>query len=197
MSAGTLKAIELTVELILRLKPESFLDIGVGNGKWGMLFREYTDLWHGRTLKNEWKSQIDGIEIFAPLIQEHQRGMYKRIFVGNAFTLIDELHSYDFVWAFDLLGAFEKSKGFEMMKKMKEKTGTLLGVWQTLGEKVPVKSPSKNPYEAKVSSWSLQDFAQAGFTHYQLYESQNGEKEIFALYTEEALEGLGLKKFKG
>ena len=195
MSTGALKAIELTVNLIFKLGPESFLDIGVGNGQWGFLFREYTDLWAGRTLKAQWKSQVDGIEIFAPIVQEHQRAMYKRIFVGNAFTLIDELHSYDFVWAFDLLAAFEKQKGLEMLKKMKEKTGMLLAVWQTLNEKVPIKSPGNNPYEAKVSSWALRDFADAGFNYYKIYEAPDGNKELLVLYTEEDLNGLELKSF--
>ena len=196
MSLGTIKAVKPTVDLILKLQPESFLDIGVGNGRWGFLFREYTDLWQGRTQKEDWKAQVDGIEIFAPLVQDHQRAVYKRIFVGNAFTLIDELHSYDFVWAFDLLAAFDKPKGFEMIRKMREKTGTLLAVWQTLGEKVPVASPSKNPYEAKASSWTLQDFAEAGFSYYQLFDNEQGRKEIFALYTEEDLGGMGFTQFK-
>ena len=196
MSSGTLKAVDLTVELILKLQPESFIDIGVGNGRWGFLFREYTDLWAGRNMREQWKSQIDGIEIFAPIVQEHQRAMYKRIFVGNAYTLIDELHSYDFVWAFDLMAAFEKQKGLEMLKKMKEKTGMLLAVWQTLDEKVPVKSQTVNPFDAKVSSWSQQDFADAGFQYYKNFVAPDGRKEILALYTEEDLDSSGLTKFK-
>lgn len=196
MSLSSLKAVELTVDLILKLQPESFLDIGVGNGKWGVIFREYTDIWQGRTLKQQWKAQIDGIEIFAPLIQEHQRSMYKRIFVGNAFTLIDELHSYDFVWAFDLLGTFEKQKGFEMIKKMREKTGMLLAVWQALGEKAPTKSETHNPYDGINSSWTLQDLAGAGFNYYNVYDTPEGRKEALVIYTEEDLGGMGLTQLK-
>lgn len=185
----------LTVDLILKLQPESFLDIGVGSGKWGFLFREYTDIWQGRTLKEQWKAQVDGIEIYAPLVQDYQRAVYKRIFVGNAFTLIDELHSYDFVWAFDLLGAFEKSKGFDMLRKMREKTGMLLAVWQKLGEKAPQKSETHNPYEAVNSTWTLHDFEEADFRYYNIYDTPEGGKEMLAFYTEEDLSGLGLSKF--
>ena len=196
MPANDLKAVELTVNLILKLQPESFLDVGMGNGRWGFLFREYTDLWAGRTLQKQWKSQVDGIEIYAPIVQDYQRAMYKRIFVGNAFTLIDELHSYDFVWAFNLLASFEKPKGLEMIKKMKEKTGMLLAVWQTLNEKVPVKGESANPYDTKLSSWNLQDFIQAGFSYYKIYDNPNGEKELLAFYTEENLDNCGFAEFK-
>jgi SAM-dependent methyltransferase len=196
MSTGALQAIELTVDLILKLKPESFLDIGVGSGKWGFLFREYTDIWEGRTIKTQWKSQVDGIEIFPPIIQDHQRAMYKRIFIGNAYTLIDELHSYDFVWAFDLLAAFDKPKGFEMIRKMREKTGILLALWQKLNEKTPQKSVTKNPFDARVSSWGLEDFQKAGFSHHKIYTADNGEKEALVVYTEENLDGLGFTRFK-
>ncbi len=189
------RATEITRELVLKFKPESFLDLGVGSGKWGFLFREYTDIWEGRALTRQWKSQIDGIEIYAPLVQDYQRAMYKRIFVGNAYTLIDELHSYDFVWCFDLLASFEKQKGLQMIKKMREKTGMLLGIWQALDEKAPAEALGENPYEAKVSSWSLEDFSRADFRYYRIFENGR-EREVFAIYTEEDLSGLGFSKFK-
>jgi len=195
MPSGAIQAVQLTVDLIMKLQPESFLDIGVGSGKWGFIFREYTDIWAGRTQATQWKSQIDGIEIFSPYIQDHQRAVYKRIFVGNAYTLIDELHSYDFVWAFDLLAAFDKAKGKEFLKKMREKTGMLLGVWQTLNEKAPQPTTTQNPHDAKVSSWTLQDFKDADFRYYRFFDNEKGQKDIFALYTEEDLSGLGFTKF--
>jgi hypothetical protein len=195
MHSDALKTAELVVELILKLKPESLLDLGVGSGRWGFLFREYTDLWNGRVAKNKWKSQIDGIEIYTPLLQDYQRAVYGHIYEGNAFTLIDELHSYDFVWAFDLLGAFEKNKGYEMLKKAKEKTGMLLAVWQTLDEKVPVPSKTGNPYDARVSNWSLNDFYCAGFHYYKIYPDASGGKQILAFYTEEDLGKMGLSEF--
>jgi hypothetical protein len=195
MSTGALQTVDLVVDLILKLQPESFLDVGIGSGKWGFLFREYTDIWEGRALKKQWKSQVDGIEAYAPIVEDYQRGMYKRIFIGNAYTLIEELHSYDFVWAFDLLSSFEKQRGLEMIRKMKEKTGVLLAVWQNLDEKVPMKSKSPNPYDARVSSWSLEDFSKAGFSYYKTYNNQNGSKDALIIYTEEDLGKLGLTKF--
>jgi hypothetical protein len=195
MSTGALQSVELIVALILKLEPESFLDLGVGSGKWGFLFREYTDIWRGCALTRQWKSRIDGIEIFSPIVQDYQRAMYNRVFVGNAYTLIDELHSYDFVWAFDLLAAFEKQKGFEMLKKARKKTGMLLAVWQTLEEKVPLKSATNNPFDAKVSSWSLNDFKQADFRYYKTFDNPGGNSELLALHTEEDMGGLGLNEF--
>jgi hypothetical protein len=195
MQNDALKTVELVVQIILKLQPESFLDIGVGSGKWGFLFREYTDLWNGRIAKKQWKSRVDGIEIYTPLLQDYQRAVYGRIYEGNAFTLIEELHSYDFVWVFDLLAAFEKNKGFDLLKKAKEKTGMLLAVWQSLDEKVPVVSPTGNPYDARVSSWSLKDFYTAGFHYYKIYPEDSGRKQILAFYTEEDLSKMGLSEF--
>jgi len=195
MQRDALKTVELIVQIILKLNPESFLDIGVGSGKWGFLLREYTDLWNGRVSRSKWKSQIDGIEIYTPLLQDYQRAVYSRIYEGNAFTLIEELHSYDFVWVFDLLSAFDKARGLELLKKAKEKTGMLLAVWQELEEKAPVPSPSGNPYDAKVSSWDLNDFYCAGFHYYKIYPNEGGSKQLLAFYTEEDLPNLGLSEF--
>jgi hypothetical protein len=188
---GSIQVAQLTAEMILRLKPESFLDVGVGSGYWGSLFREYTDIWEGRTQRIQWKTQIDGVEMYAPYVQEHQLAIYKRIFIGNTYTLIDELHSYDFVWAFNILGCFDKPKGLGLIRKMQEKTGILLGVWQRLGETVPMESPNANPHEAHISSWSLQDFKDTGFSYYKLFEAPKGLQDVFVVYSEEDLKPFG------
>ena len=50
--------------IINALQPRSILDVGCGFGKYGMLLREYLDVWHERYDKERWQVRIVGIEAF-------------------------------------------------------------------------------------------------------------------------------------
>lgn len=45
MPTSTWKNISTFIEIIRSVQPRSFLDIGIGFGRWGLLVREYTDVW--------------------------------------------------------------------------------------------------------------------------------------------------------
>jgi hypothetical protein len=45
-------------------QPRSVLDVGIGTGSYGLLLRQSLDIGHGRILPEEWRVQIDGVEIF-------------------------------------------------------------------------------------------------------------------------------------
>ena len=66
MPSSRPNAIPTTVHVVRQLDPASILDVGVGFGKWGLLFREYTDIRASETdshryQKAAWKIRIDGI----------------------------------------------------------------------------------------------------------------------------------------
>ena len=48
------------IKTVMSRNPKSVLDIGVGFGKWGYLFREYLDVYHGRVFKEDWLVNIEG-----------------------------------------------------------------------------------------------------------------------------------------
>ncbi len=52
------------LEAINITRPRSILDIRVGFGKYGVLAREYLELYDGREKYGDWKRRIDGIEAF-------------------------------------------------------------------------------------------------------------------------------------
>ena len=54
-----------TLDVVRKLKPRSILDVGIGFGKWGLLFREYLDVMAGRVFPDQWQIKIDGI-IYKP-----------------------------------------------------------------------------------------------------------------------------------
>ena len=55
------------VELIVLANPQSVLDVGCGFGKYGVLAREYLELWDGRQRYGDWTRRIDAIEAFESL----------------------------------------------------------------------------------------------------------------------------------
>jgi hypothetical protein len=102
------------------LKPQSILDVGVGFGKWGHLFREYTDILEAerdpaRYRRDNWRVRIDGIEGHAAYLTEMHRFLYNEIHVGEAGTLMKTLPSYDLVFLGDIIEHFEKAAGTELL----------------------------------------------------------------------------------
>ncbi len=84
MGTSNLEVIEPILRFVMDINPSSILDMGVGFGKYGFLCREYLELVKNRKHRREgWKVRIDGIEIFAPYIDEHQVAIYDDIFLAN------------------------------------------------------------------------------------------------------------------
>ena len=147
------------VSLVKKYRPESVLDIGVGFGKWGLLFREYLDIWtNHNVLKSDWIIQIDGVEIFEDYIQAHQRFIYNNIYIGNITALIDGLQNYDLIFMGDVLEHIEQAQARELLAKLKRKSRTLI-IAIPLGDNWKQDECFNNPYEEHISQWTEQDFS--------------------------------------
>jgi hypothetical protein len=114
-------AIPTVIALVRQLKPRSILDVGVGFGKWGHLFREYTDILEAendatRYEKRNWKVRIEGIEGHAPYLTEMHRYIYDQIHVGDARSLIKTLGRYDLIFLGDVIEHFEKENGLSLLR---------------------------------------------------------------------------------
>ena len=84
MDTSNWQNISFCINAIRRIQPTKILDVGVGFGKWGILCREFIEVWNGRTHSMNWKLQIDGVEIFAPNIEEYHKFFYSNIFFYNS-----------------------------------------------------------------------------------------------------------------
>src|SRR5947209_6321157 len=94
------------IHLARQLRPHSILDVGVGFGKWGHLFREYTDILEAerdppRYDRKNWRVTIDAIEGHSAYITAMHHYLYNNIHIGNAYDLIQRLPSYDLVFMGD------------------------------------------------------------------------------------------------
>ena len=164
------------IGLVRSLNPASVLDIGVGFGKWGHVFREYLDVMHGRPFKESWKVQIDGVEIFEKYIQAHQRHIYDEIFIDNIRTM--SIRDYDLIFMSDVIEHIEKKEAVEVINKLCAHSKALILI-------VPIgtawlNSQGKmygNEHEAHISWWYSGEVTK-GHTGYHLGNYICGNKII-------------------
>ena len=108
--------IPMILDIVRELDPSSILDVGIGFGKWGHLFREYTDIASSaadpeRYSRVNWRVNIDGIEGYPPYITEMHRFIYNEIHVGDMCRVITDVPLYDVVFLGDVLEHVEKHTG--------------------------------------------------------------------------------------
>ena len=75
------------MEMIISLNPNSILDIGSGYGKFGVLCREYLELWDGRQ-KYEFRRRIDCVEVYKDYITPLHNYIYNNIYNKNILELV-------------------------------------------------------------------------------------------------------------
>jgi hypothetical protein len=120
MPSSRPNTIPTVLHLVRQLKPQSILDVGVGFGKWGHLFREYTDIIEAerepaRYRRRNWRVRIDGIEGHAAYLTPMHRFLYNRIHVGDAGQLLPKLGRYDLIFLGDIIEHFDKPTGLALL----------------------------------------------------------------------------------
>jgi hypothetical protein len=107
------------MELVMWSDPKSVLDVGIGFGKYGVLCREYLDVW-GAEKFGERRHRIDGIEAFRDYLTPLQASVYDEIFVGDALEIIPKLErKYDLLLLIDVLEHFEFQTGKKLLELCK------------------------------------------------------------------------------
>ena len=71
------------MDLVTIVDPRSVLDVGTGFGKYGILCREYLELWDGRQKYSDFKRRIDGVEAFSPYITPLHNYVYDNLYVED------------------------------------------------------------------------------------------------------------------
>src|SRR5437867_11088479 len=121
MPSSRPNTIPTVINLVRQLKPQSILDVGVGFGKWGHLFREYTDINEAehdpsRYERKNWKIKIDGIEGYPGYVTEMHRYLYNEIHIGDACVLMAKLPPYDLVFLGDIIEHLDKETGLQLLR---------------------------------------------------------------------------------
>lgn len=138
--------------------PRSILDAGMGFGLWGVLFRQYLDVWAGRIQPEQWTTRIDGIELDPARVQAYARHIYSHVYVGDICRLVPQRAAqttYDVILFGDVLEHLPKSDALCLLEKATHLAGILVVVRLPLGEgwrKIGRESPDHHR-----SQWSLED----------------------------------------
>ncbi len=154
--------IPTVVHLLRQLQPRSILDVGVGFGKWGHLFREYMDIIEAehdpaRYQRAGWQVRIDGIEGHAAYLTPMHHFLYNEIHVGDAAVLLPTLPRYDLIFFGDIIEHFEKAAGLQLLRQALERANKAVLVstpkFETAQDEL-----CGNELERHRSLWTAKDF---------------------------------------
>jgi len=159
-------AIPAIISLLRQIRPGSILDVGIGFGKWGILFREYTDILASeaepaRYHRAGWKVVIDGIEGFPRYIGPHQQYIYNNIFIGDAMAVMKGLKAYDFIFVGDVIEHFQKADGAAFIEEALKHANRYI-ILSTPAHETHQGALCENVLETHRSLWCERDFVRLG-----------------------------------
>jgi hypothetical protein len=150
--------ISYNLTLVKKINPHKILDVGVGFGRWGILFREILEIWDEENYSGKWNRQIDGVEIFEGYLKEYHRIFYTNIYRMDIRDFINiSNQKYDLINCGDVIEHLDKTDGIELIKCFLERTKYLL-INLPLGSSWEQEMKNDNPYEKHLSGWSKDDF---------------------------------------
>lgn len=160
MGTSNWQNIPFCIDTLMKIQPQRVLDIGVGFGRWGMIVREFCDVWYDHVLPNDWQIHIEGIEGFADNIDDYHKHFYNKIHIGDARRIIPTLSTtWDVIIFGDVLEHFERQEAEQLLEwALDNSTYVLINI--PLGSEWPQEDKYKNPYERHLSEWEAQDFVQ-------------------------------------
>jgi len=111
MPSSRMDAVPVIAQLVLRADPKSILDVGVGFGRWGVIFRELTDIRLARYDKSKWELVLKGIEAFEEYRNPLWQWVYDDVMVGD-IRLYPELFEFsDLIFFGDVIEHMPKEDG--------------------------------------------------------------------------------------
>ena len=149
------------MDVIIHLNPMSILDIGTGFGKYGVLCREYLELWDGRHNYSQFLRRIDGVEVFGDYITPLHKFVYNNIYINDIMEVLDKIEfRYNLVLLIDVLEHFEKHQGETLLRKILHTSdGVLIS---TPKEPSSQKDAFGNIHETHRSRWTKDDLNKLG-----------------------------------
>jgi 2-polyprenyl-3-methyl-5-hydroxy-6-metoxy-1,4-benzoquinol methylase len=151
------------VGLIFQFKPTSVLDIGCGFGKYGVLIREYLDVWERRLDPDSWCVKLVGIEAFDRYRNPIYDYVYSEVHFGEAQRIVPTLGQFDLVLMADVIEHLEKEQARNLMRECLERSKVV--VVSTPTEFAPQDDILGNSHEVHRSCWTRDDFPSGTHVH--------------------------------
>ena len=138
------------IDIIKEIQPKKVLDIGIGEGKFGLLIKEY--------LSND--VIVDGVEVYKPYITGIHRAIYRKIY-NQDITKMDlrKLEKYDLYLMIDIAEHLQKVTCHRILKELN-------GVVLISTPIEDYRAHYENHFEDHVSHWTLEDFSRYEFKNY-------------------------------
>lgn len=158
MGTSNWQNISYNIDIVRKLNPESILDVGVGFGRWGILFREFLEIWENGKYDGNWDRVIEGIEIFPGYLKDYHKFFYDNIYNENALDFLRSTKKkYDLIHCGDIIEHFSKDEGLELIDLCLEK-GKYVMINIPIGKNWEQEATKENPYEEHKSTWYNKDF---------------------------------------
>lgn len=148
------------IEEVKMINPNSILDVGVGWGLMGAIFRAYTDIRLSEldeSRYHHWQTRIDGVEVFRKYDNYMWMGydsVIKKDITDSLFDL--PVKKYDLIYMGDVIEHLEKYRGQALIESLLERCKYLIIA-------TPSPAPKQgevlgNKFEEHLSSWDESDF---------------------------------------
>lgn len=144
------------VAVIAQLQPQRVLDVGCGFGKYGVLIREYLDVWYERLTPGEWKLELVGIEGCERYRNPIYDFVYSKVHIGDATKIVPTLGEFDLILIADVIEHIEKEAARALVAECFKRSPVV--VISTPVEFCSQHEILGNPYEVHRSSWQREDF---------------------------------------
>jgi hypothetical protein len=145
------------LEVFLKIRPNSVLDVGVGFGKIGVLAREYLEFWDGTQDYKNWRHKIDGVEVFEHYLTPLHEFIYNNIYIGEASKVLPKLtEKYDLLLIIDVIEHFTEADGLAFLDLCFKRARNVL--ISTPREMNAQGDTFDNSYETHLFQWTQEHF---------------------------------------
>jgi len=167
---------------IFKCKPKTVLDVGVGYGKWGLLCREFIEAHADRCFPKDWKSRVDGVEIWERYIEGFPwlRKIYDQIYHGDISKILGSIGKYDMIIAGDIIEHMPKRAAERVLRGLIQRTNKVFLLSIPLGENwLDNKIVDNNPHEKHQSSWAEAEVMEYfGPTVFKAYQERRATEKV-------------------
>ena len=155
---------------VKQLQPKSICDIGIGCGKYGLLFREILDLNEEMTGDDDaalfrGKLRLDGVEVYPNYITDVQKAIYDHIHIADICEQANDLPEYDLFVMIDVLEHIKLDQGLRLLDALRRKSriGVLV---VTPIQPMEHGASMGNEHEAHISVWGKKQWTSIERTRY-------------------------------
>jgi len=142
--------------ILTGLQPRRVLDIGCGFGKYGVLLREYVDVWNDRLHPDQWQLELVGIEAFAGYRNPIHDYVYTKVHYAEASQILPQLGPFDVILMADVIEHLDQSQAVNLVAQCLNQSPVL--VISTPVAFYAQQAHQGNTYEVHRSLFSHADF---------------------------------------